>query len=56
MVWARYSLVIIPKNWYLFSVNFLLGCTGFWQVFRVARYHRVDEKLKALDSKTVLDG
>lgn len=56
LVWARYTLVIKPRNLYLCSVNFLLGCTGMWQVFRIARYQRWNEKMKTLDSATVIDG
>ena len=38
MIWARYSLVIIPKNWLLFSVNIGLGITGINQLCRIAQY------------------
>ena len=38
-IWSRYSLVIIPKNWSLFSVNFFVGLTGLYQVVRYYRYH-----------------
>ncbi|KAB0364368.1 hypothetical protein FD754_008524, partial [Muntiacus muntjak] len=27
-IWSRYSLVIIPKNWSLFAVNFFAGRAG----------------------------
>uniref|UniRef100_A0A8D0Z006 Mitochondrial pyruvate carrier n=1 Tax=Sus scrofa TaxID=9823 RepID=A0A8D0Z006_PIG len=27
-IWSRYSLVIIPKNWSLFAVNFFVGTAG----------------------------
>lgn len=33
-IWARYSLVIVPKNYSLFLVNFVLGCTGLYHVAR----------------------
>ena len=36
LIWARYSLVIIPKNWLLFSVNIGLGLTGINQLCRIA--------------------
>ncbi|MGH0144654.1 UNVERIFIED_CONTAM: hypothetical protein FKN15_003984 [Acipenser sinensis] len=35
LVWSRYSLVIIPKNWSLFAVNFFLGCAGGSQLYRI---------------------
>ncbi|XP_031569809.1 mitochondrial pyruvate carrier 2-like [Actinia tenebrosa] len=39
LIWSRYSMVIIPKNWLLFSVNIGLGITGINQLARIA-YHR----------------
>ncbi|KAL5965710.1 Mitochondrial pyruvate carrier 2 [Taenia solium] len=44
MIWSRYSLVIIPKNWNLFSVNIFVGCTGIYQLFRIYRYRRNQNK------------
>ncbi|NWR76412.1 MPC2 protein, partial [Centropus bengalensis] len=38
LIWSRYSLVIIPKNWSLFAVNFFVGCAGGSQLFRIWRY------------------
>lgn len=35
-IWARYSLVITPKNYSLFLVNFCLGLTGAYQLARKA--------------------
>ncbi|XP_032888930.1 mitochondrial pyruvate carrier 2 [Amblyraja radiata] len=46
LIWSRYSLVIIPKNWSLFAVNFFLGCAGSTQLIRIAKYH-YDIKPKA---------
>ncbi|KAB7494485.1 Mitochondrial pyruvate carrier 2 [Armadillidium nasatum] len=37
-IWARYCLVIIPKNYYLCSVNVFVGSTGFYQLYRIFRY------------------
>ncbi len=34
-IWARYSMVIIPKNWNLFAVNIFLGATGAFQLARI---------------------
>uniref|UniRef100_A0ABI7WJH7 Mitochondrial pyruvate carrier n=2 Tax=Feliformia TaxID=379583 RepID=A0ABI7WJH7_FELCA len=36
-IWSRYSLVIIPKNWSLFAVNFFVGAAGASQLFRIWR-------------------
>ncbi|KAK3925906.1 Mitochondrial pyruvate carrier 2 [Frankliniella fusca] len=40
LVWARYSLVIIPKNWSLFSVNVFVAITGLYQLSRAVRYQQ----------------
>ncbi|XP_007121700.1 mitochondrial pyruvate carrier 2 isoform X2 [Neophocaena asiaeorientalis asiaeorientalis] len=39
-IWSRYSLVIIPKNWSLFAVNFFVGTAGASQLFRIWRYNQ----------------
>ncbi|TGZ71779.1 hypothetical protein CRM22_002478 [Opisthorchis felineus] len=36
LIWSRYSLVIIPKNWNLFSVNIFVAATGLYQLGRKA--------------------
>jgi len=46
LIWSRYSLVIIPKNWNLFAVNFFLGCAGSNQLYRIWRYEQ-DKKAEA---------
>ncbi|KAJ3177869.1 Mitochondrial pyruvate carrier 2 [Geranomyces variabilis] len=38
VIWSRYSLVIVPKNWALFSVNMFLGATGLYQLGRIYNY------------------
>ncbi|XP_074648507.1 mitochondrial pyruvate carrier 2-like [Tubulanus polymorphus] len=35
IIWSRYSMVIIPKNWNLFSVNIFVGATGLYQLYRI---------------------
>ena len=40
-IWARYCLVIVPKNYYLFSVNAFLGSTGLTQLTRIIKYTRL---------------
>ncbi|ODN03736.1 Mitochondrial pyruvate carrier 2 [Orchesella cincta] len=39
-IWSRYSLVIIPKNWSLFSVNVFVMITGTYQMVRGIRYQQ----------------
>ncbi|KAI1294953.1 Mitochondrial pyruvate carrier 2 [Halotydeus destructor] len=34
-IWSRYSLVITPKNWGLFSVNLFVGLSNLYQLGRV---------------------
>ena len=36
IIWSRYSTVITPVNWNLFSVNILMAATGCYQLFRIA--------------------
>ncbi|OON13704.1 hypothetical protein X801_10516, partial [Opisthorchis viverrini] len=36
LIWSRYSLVITPKNWNLFSVNIFVAATGLYQLGRKA--------------------
>lgn len=35
IIWSRYSTVITPKNWSLFSVNLAMAITGSIQLYRV---------------------
>ncbi|CAG7838351.1 unnamed protein product [Allacma fusca] len=37
-IWSRYSLVIIPKNWSLCSVNFFVGLTAAYSCVRSIKY------------------
>ncbi|XP_065175125.1 mitochondrial pyruvate carrier 2-like [Sycon ciliatum] len=39
-IWARYSLVIIPKNWNLFAVNLFVGTVGYIQVYRIYQHKK----------------
>ncbi|XP_063993245.1 mitochondrial pyruvate carrier 2-like isoform X2 [Diachasmimorpha longicaudata] len=34
IIWSRYSLVIIPKNWNLFSVNGFVSLTAAYNFYR----------------------
>ncbi|KAB0789956.1 hypothetical protein PPYR_04002 [Photinus pyralis] len=40
VIWCRYSLVIIPKNYNLFSVNFFVALTQLYQLSRAIQYQR----------------
>ncbi|KAJ6292303.1 hypothetical protein OIU78_024475 [Salix suchowensis] len=44
VIWSRYSTVITPKNWNLFSVNVAMAATGIYQLSR---------KIQALAVQTV---
>ncbi|CAL4119682.1 unnamed protein product, partial [Meganyctiphanes norvegica] len=48
-IWSRYSLVIIPKNWALFSVNVFVALTGFYQLGRIYN-HEQEQKAKAIEA------
>ncbi|XP_036396787.1 mitochondrial pyruvate carrier 2b [Megalops cyprinoides] len=48
LIWSRYSLVIIPKNWNLFAVNFFVGAAGSSQLFRIWKYN---QELKAKEKE-----
>ncbi|KAK4881996.1 hypothetical protein RN001_005315 [Aquatica leii] len=39
-IWCRYSLVVIPKNYNLFSVNFFVAATQLYQLYRAIGYQR----------------
>ncbi|CAH8587231.1 unnamed protein product [Heterobilharzia americana] len=39
LIWSRYSVVIIPKNYNLLSVNAFVALTGLYQVGRLAKHH-----------------
>lgn len=38
LVWSRYSMVITPKNWPLFSVNCFVAITNVGQLARIAYF------------------
>ncbi|PAA68931.1 hypothetical protein BOX15_Mlig029984g3, partial [Macrostomum lignano] len=40
LIWSRYSMVIVPKNWNLFSVNIFVAATGLYQLARIVNYRR----------------
>lgn len=51
LIWSRYSLVIIPKNWSLFSVNVFVASTSIYQLSR-AYLHQQEQKKLALVAAT----
>jgi len=46
-IWARYSMVIVPKNYNLFAVNFFLALTGLFQLSKIYAYEMKLRKEKA---------
>ncbi|XP_057306298.1 uncharacterized protein LOC130644634 isoform X2 [Hydractinia symbiolongicarpus] len=44
MLWSRYSTVITPKNWNLFSVNVFLAGVGIMQCSRILMWRKDLEK------------
>ncbi|XP_055315523.1 mitochondrial pyruvate carrier 2-like [Sitodiplosis mosellana] len=45
VIWSRYSLVIIPKNYGLFSVNVFVALTQIIQLSRAYNYAQEQKKL-----------
>ncbi|KAJ8468095.1 hypothetical protein OPV22_030647 [Ensete ventricosum] len=43
LIWSRYSTVITPKNWNLFSVNVAMAGTGIYQLARKIRHDYFSE-------------
>ncbi|KAG1321566.1 hypothetical protein G6F62_010751 [Rhizopus arrhizus] len=43
LIWSRYSMVIKPKNYTLFTVNIFVFATGAMQVGRIFNYRMSDE-------------
>ncbi|CAG9793383.1 unnamed protein product [Diatraea saccharalis] len=48
IIWSRYSLVIIPKNYSLFAVNVFVAITSLYQISRAFKYQ---QSLKAKQTK-----
>ncbi|XP_066912705.1 uncharacterized protein [Clytia hemisphaerica] len=44
LIWSRYSTVIIPKNWNLFSVNVFLCGVGVMQCSRILMHRKKMEE------------
>lgn len=49
IIWSRYSLVIKPKNYSLFSVNLFVAATGLYQLARIIKHRQ--EQGKAVVAK-----
>ncbi|XP_077293913.1 mitochondrial pyruvate carrier 2-like [Arctopsyche grandis] len=48
LIWSRYSLVIVPKNYSLFAVNVFVAATQCYQFYRAIAYaqsQKVVEKI-----------
>ncbi|KAH8322005.1 hypothetical protein KR074_008200 [Drosophila pseudoananassae] len=54
IIWSRYSLVIIPKNYSLFAVNLFVGVTQVVQLARAYNYKMEQDKLQKEDPKPAL--
>ncbi|EYU27382.1 hypothetical protein MIMGU_mgv1a017890mg [Erythranthe guttata] len=38
LIWSRYSTIVTPKNWNLFSVSLGMSATRIYQLARKARF------------------
>lgn len=47
LIWSRYSLVIIPKNYSLFSVNVFVAMVQLIQLGRAYNYSRTQKSTEA---------
>ena len=52
IVWSRYSLVIIPKNYALFSVNVFVALTQVLQLYRAFTFKKEVEAIPAVPEAT----
>lgn len=48
IIWSRYSLVIIPKNYGLFSVNVFVALTQVIQLYRAFTFKKKVETISGL--------
>jgi len=48
VIWSRYSLVIIPKNYGLFSVNVFVALTQILQLYRAFTFQKKVKAIAAL--------
>jgi len=53
IIWSRYSLVIIPKNYALFSVNLFVAATGLYSLTRGVLYQMEQKKLQEKEKEVV---
>ncbi|XP_051125946.1 mitochondrial pyruvate carrier 4-like [Andrographis paniculata] len=51
LIWSRYSTVITPKNWNLFSVNIVMACTGIYQLTRKIQHEYSSDEKQAVTAK-----
>ncbi|KAL3271234.1 hypothetical protein HHI36_021728 [Cryptolaemus montrouzieri] len=51
LIWSRYSLVIIPKNYNLFSVNIFIAISQCYQLYRAINHQMSKEKVKEVKTE-----
>lgn len=49
LIWSRYSLVIKPKNWGLFSCNFFVFVCNAAQLARIYAHHSELEQSESIE-------
>ncbi|XP_047323133.1 mitochondrial pyruvate carrier 4-like [Impatiens glandulifera] len=49
IIWSRYSTVITPKNWNLFSVSIAMAGTGLYQLGRKVKHDYFSEEEATID-------
>lgn len=56
LIWCRFSLVIIPKNWSLFSVNLFVAITQLIQLGRAFHFYYAKDVMFQKNSYVVATG
>jgi len=54
IIWSRYSLVIIPKNWNLFSVNAFVALVQLTQLGRAIHYYYFEKESEAMPTNSTM--
>jgi len=56
IIWTRWCLIIKPKNVFLATVNFFLGCVGLIQVTRILMWRNSPEGKATLAAQSAAEG
>ncbi|KAL7087982.1 hypothetical protein ACP275_13G102000 [Erythranthe tilingii] len=54
LIWSRYSTIVTPKNWNLFSVSLGMSATGIYQLARKARHDYYNPKENVAQGEEIM--